>query len=251
MPFVNQSPNRLSISHLMLWMATTSVVLAMGQWDLSTADIPENLIVEVRLRTLIWSLGFAPLHGMAVAGVLIFLWRRFRSRAPFPTEPGHWILVIMGAVELAHLAAQVSYLLFVRGQESTVPIWVSRFSRISTSGFEVLLAVVGAYSLRTDAGGGLRNGLIWRLSILAIGLRGVMEIFHSVAINWQFMRPFLGGPAWWHMLRIGYSLPGLVAVVAAFLDWRHKQRRDFLHWCGVAIVVIGPIVEWARRFLHA
>jgi len=226
----------------MLWMATTSVVLAVGQWDLSTSRLPENLLVEVRLRVLTWSLGFGPLQGMALVGVLIFLWRRFWSHVPFPTEPGHWILIICGAGVIVNLASHVPYLLAVRGNESFVPDWAARLPRYAIGGCAILLAVMGAYSERSSR--------IWRLSILALGLSGAMAIVHSVAIYWPFTRQFPGGNVWQNLLRFGFSLPGLLALVAAFLDWRRKQHRDFLHWCGVAFVVLSPTVEWLRTFLH-
>lgn len=160
----------------------------------------------------------------------------------FPDGTGHWILIICGADVALHLAAQVPYLLAIRGNESFVPHWASQLPLFAVSGLSILLAAIGANSER--------SGRTWRLSILAIGLSGTMMIFHSVAIYWPFTRPFLGGNVWMYLLRFGFSLPGLLALVAVFLDWRRKQYRDFLHWCGVAFVVLSPIVEWLRSFLQ-
>ena len=67
------TPNRLSISHLLLWMATTGMVLAVGQWDLSTAGLPPDRLEAMRLKVLVGSLGFGPLNGLAMAGLLILL----------------------------------------------------------------------------------------------------------------------------------------------------------------------------------
>jgi hypothetical protein len=238
---MTQPQNRLGIGHLMLWMATTSVVIAMGQWDLSTAGLPDNLLAGARLRTLVWSLGFGPLQGLALAGVLIFLWRRFKSHVPFPTEPGHWLLVIAGGERLMFLVTQSAYLLAVRGHESEIPPWANRLSEVAYHVFPILLAGVAACHVK--------SGWAWQLSILAMGVLGAMTIFHDEVLDWLNMGKFMGSNAASYALRFGYSLPGILAVVAVVIDRRQKQPRDFFHWCGVALVVLGPIVEWLRTLL--
>jgi hypothetical protein len=239
MTVMDTKPNRLGISHLFLWMTTTAVVLAVGQWDLNTANLHESLAAQVRLHSFLWSLTFGPLQGVALAGVLVFVWRRLWSRVAFPAEPGHWILIISGAERLAHLTAKVAYLSAIRGHESEVPNWASQLTRYSLNGFTILLAVIGACHAC--------GGRVWRLTILAMGLLGATTIFHSLASQWlPAMRPFLSGELWMFLLRFGYSLPGLLALVAVFIDWRHKQRRDFFHWCGMTLIVVGPMVEWAH-----
>src|SRR4051812_43785413 len=159
---MDAKPNRLGIGHLLLWMATTGAVLAVGQWDLNTANLPQSLIAEMRLRTLIWSLGFAPLHGLSLAGLLVFLSRRFWSRAAFPSEPGHWILVIAGAEELVAVVYQVLYVLAIRGNEAAIPEWVNMVSAFAIPGFAILLAVIGACSAH--------QGSIWNLCIASLAV---------------------------------------------------------------------------------
>ena len=151
---VDENRNRLSISHLMLWMATTSVIIAVGQWDLSTAKLPENLLAEVRFQNLVWSLGFGPIQGMSLAGVLIFLWRRFGSHKAFLTEPGHFLLTIAGAERLVFLLTQSAYLLAIRGNESLVPPWANDVSAIAYHSLPILLAIVGACTVRSGGCGG-------------------------------------------------------------------------------------------------
>ncbi len=239
---MDTTPNRLSISHLMLWMATTGMVLAEVQWDLSTAGLPPDRVDAMRLEVLVGSLGFGPLNGLAIAGLLILLWRRFWTRVPFPTEPGHWILVIAGANQTIHLIYHVLYLLWIRGEAAAVPGWASSFSRFAIEGFVILLAVIGASSRH--------QGRIWNVSIGSLALHPGMTICSSVTRIWiPATRQFLGGSVWMNISRLGYTLPGLLAIAGAVVDWRRKQRRDFLHWCGVALVVLGPVVEWLRTLL--
>ena len=226
----------------MLWMATTGVVLAMGQWDLSTAGLSPERLEALRLKVLVQSLGFGPLNGMAIAGLFIFLRRRLITRVPFPTEPGHWILVIIGANLTIGLIYQVPYLLFIRGQESAVPGWASDLLRFSMEGFVVMMAIIGACAPQ--------KGRSWNLSIGSLAVYPGMTLCSSFARIWiPVTRQFLGGSVWMNLSRLGYTLPGLLAIIGAVVDWRRKQRRDFLHWCGVALVVLGPLVEWLRTFL--
>ena len=150
--------------------------------------------------------------------------------------------MIAGANQTIHLIYHVLYLLCIRGEESAVPGWASSFARFAIDGFAVLLAVMGASSRH--------QGRIWNVSIGSLAVHPGMTICRSVARNWvPATRQFLSGSAWMNISRLGYTLPGLLAIAGAVLDWRRKQRRDFLHWCGVALVVLGPVVEWMRSLL--
>ena len=183
----------------MLWTATTALVLGVGQWDIHTAGLPASLLESMRLKLLIGSLAFGPLNGLAIAAVLIFLWRRFWTRIPFPSEPGHWLLVIVGTEQTIRLCYHVLYLLFIRGNESAIPAWASLFTRIAITLFVVLLSVLGASSQH--------RGRCWNACIAALALHAAITIIHSAVSNWiPAARPSLGGAGWSYASRCAYSL---------------------------------------------
>ena len=233
------SRNRLTIGHLMLWMATTSVLLAIGQWDLATAGLPPERLEAMRIKVLVGSLAFAPLNGLTTASVVVLLWRRFVSHRPFPTEPGHWLLLIQGGSRTLSRIYHVVYLLWLRGHESEIPGWSVNFLRYSLSGFVILTAMIGACRSH--------RGRMWNLVIASLAVNAALDISDSAIRQYiPATRQFLGSTTWLYVGRAAFSLPGMLALVAVAVDWRKKIRRDLFHWCGVAVVVLGPTFEWIR-----
>jgi hypothetical protein len=233
------SRNRLTIGHLMLWMATTSVLLAIGQSDLATAGLSPERLEAMRVKVLVGSLAFAPLNGLTIAAVVVLLYRRFVSHRPFPTEPGHWLLLVLGGNMALSRIYHVVYLLWLRGHESEIPGWSVSFLRFSLNGFVVLTAILGACFPH--------RGRTWNLVIAALAVNSVLDIADSaIRQHIPATRQFLGSTNWLYVGRAAFSLPGLLALVAIVMDWRKKVHRDFLHWCGVGVVVLGPTFEWMR-----
>src|SRR6266481_4184363 len=116
MPDARPEPmhNRLSIAHLLLWMATTGAALVcLQQYKprppetigfasfLSQARTQEELKIEMdKRRQEIWrvwnaqyliGLSFSPVYGAAAAGAVLAAWRIVTRRFGFPDQPGHWL----------------------------------------------------------------------------------------------------------------------------------------------------------------
>src|SRR5688572_28112648 len=108
--------NRLSIAHLFLWTATTAVVLthqqslkppAPDRIGFSSFLSQPGMDVEVEMAkqrqrihgrwTSRWlvDLAFSPVYGAALAGVVLAFWRLITLRFGFPTQPGHWLLILI------------------------------------------------------------------------------------------------------------------------------------------------------------
>src|SRR6185437_4890762 len=81
-----QSPPRLSVRHLLLWIAACGVVMAAVR-HLST-DQPG--VLGVLLAS-----GYAATCGAAWVGLGVWVVRAARG-ATWPVEPGHWLLVVLG-----------------------------------------------------------------------------------------------------------------------------------------------------------
>ena len=90
-PAPNTQP-RLSIIHLMGWTLGCSVVLAGFRW--LTIVVGEQAEVAWQFR--VAQFGFSLTYGAALGGLGLLFWRRFYGGYPFPTQPGHWLLVFGG-----------------------------------------------------------------------------------------------------------------------------------------------------------
>ena len=122
-----QPANRLSIAHLLLWTATTALVLA-GLQRMWHSDLPRmspeppesDVVVElggVRIldkgrsafrqmqlleRSLSFlALAFSPAYGAALAAAGLAAWRMATRRGGFPAQPGHWLLLAVASITLA------------------------------------------------------------------------------------------------------------------------------------------------------
>src|SRR5262245_54104798 len=85
------SATSLSLAHLLLWIGATCLVLGHETSRLQTeTDLSQTAVWYYRVR----SLAFCPLHGACVAAFLLTLWRRETDGPAFPSQPGHWLLVI-------------------------------------------------------------------------------------------------------------------------------------------------------------
>src|SRR5438132_3400288 len=101
--------NRLSIAHLMLWTLGSAIALAFYRAMAIDKQANERLVAVSRIYALLYSL----LAGPKVGGLLLFTWRKVRGIAGFPTQPGHWLLVLEGAsAMLAWLGRTAVVMLF-------------------------------------------------------------------------------------------------------------------------------------------
>jgi hypothetical protein len=111
--------NRLSIAHLLLWTATTALALSLCERPPPASEIgfasflsQPGMDVEAaknRERQQIWrlwqkrylaNLAFAPIYGLALGGLVLAVWSIASGRSGFPTQPGHWLLVVIGSATI-------------------------------------------------------------------------------------------------------------------------------------------------------
>jgi hypothetical protein len=108
--------NRLSTAHLLLWTATMALAFSLCERPPPASKIgfasflfTPGTDVEAamnRERQQIWrlwqnryyvNLAFAPIYGLALGGLVLAGWRIATARSGFPTQPGHWLLVVIGS----------------------------------------------------------------------------------------------------------------------------------------------------------
>lgn len=96
-PFGPSPQPRLGIIHIMLWTAGSAMILAMYRAMVDFDDMPE----QARAQWYVMQIGYSIAYGAALAGAILFAYRRLTKGTPFPVLPGHWLLLTWGLVFIA------------------------------------------------------------------------------------------------------------------------------------------------------
>jgi hypothetical protein len=219
----------------MLWMFATCLVLAQHRWYLSSS---ENLDATDYWYFDLHALLYSPLQGAGLAALILFSWRRLCGGLAFPTQPGHWYLVILGAHKAFAVALEyVQVWIGPQDVYNQMPAWIHRSQEFADYSLKVGLSIAAAMHFWTTRA--------WRLYFLAMTLDPLCSLLHSSLFT------ALGGGHWilnelgWSIgARVVYSLPAVIAVAAAIADWRRSVQRDLLHWVGVAVMIALAVIEW-------
>lgn len=239
--------NRLTTGHLLLWMLGTAIVLACYRAF-------DQLAVErsgLGLMRSAYAIGFGLTLGMTVAGALLWMVRAVGSRGGFPTQPGHWLLMVRGVATLVSLTGW-----------SIRSAWGQQISEIVVEGrpvvwMPVLLMVLLQYFPSSLAGAlgywaALRSRSVdsglWRC---AIGGLFAYTAFNAVTsgsglLLWLMEGQHEPAPGFTY-LSIKYSgllVPAmsLLVVVAVIRDPRNRER-DFLHWAGIVSLLANAALQ--------
>ena len=233
-------PNRLSIAHLLLWTATTAAVLAGTQrlWHSrlpllspstpsfagpeDTEDRPQTLEpfrraqeTESRLRWLAHD--FAPVNGLALAGLALAAWRLARGRGGFPVQPGHWLLLAVASV-IATMAW---------------PLALSPVPMVGEVPLSLRFALPGGVLL---VAAWLLPASDWRFSFDELG-GGLVGLGLAIYILSQFggaYGPVIAVPIGL-IPAILMALGTLTIGLAVAEDVQSQARRDVFHWAGLAV----------------
>jgi hypothetical protein len=220
------------LAHLLLWLFATCVVLAYEQWRLKLAWRDDSFRWYFNGRLLL----YAPLDGACLAALLLCFYRKAIGGSRFPSEPGHWILIVTGGLNV--LSAVLSTAVQLIGEErlNALPEWLSVTYSATFSVVSVALALFAASVLRKE--------LLWSLTFVVIALGSLGSILHLMLVaNFKGNRWFLNDFAWGLCSRLLFSLPAIVVICAVIFE-RPRRRHDFLHWAGVAVLLLRVVAEW-------
>ena len=216
---------RLTVRHLMLWALCTAVYLM--AFKAVNYDLGRVYATFLAIQ--------APITGAELVGVIVLVYARVRGGSPMLRHPGHWLLL---GEAIGAMAALASWSLDFRYPplwfSSPLGLWFASPNHLIVGVIEQLPLVAWAIAFRRT------KTLRWKLLFLGITAWGAWWILGWVqpAHNGQFWFSwfFWPHPLWESPLR-GW------AVVAVLLDLVHHQRRDWLHWTGVATYVAGALPE--------
>jgi hypothetical protein len=234
--------NRLSIAHLLLWLTMTSVVLACEQrkakWDpfedSTNWSSPEYAAMRTKWRLIrAIRLTVAPAYGATLSGAALALYGIVRGQSGFPTQPGHWLLIVLASQDL---------LTICQGFARDLTTWVLWDAVVACITFLVPACVATLAALRS-------NSWNWRVSfgLWSVGFGGYaagMVIIYAL----RDIAVFEG-------ISLVVLIPALVIAASyvcalACSFWELRVRRDIFHWIGVAALfafaaeMIAELMIW-------
>jgi hypothetical protein len=224
----SKPPNRLSIGHLLLWTAATAVVLAAIMPERPYPDVPEEFPEELR-QQFVWRqhalrlavVAVAPILGAGLSGIAIAACRATRRRPGFPAAPGHWLLMVLGAVALAGLFAR-----FHDFTEQWPGPWTEAMVMV------LWLMALSPLVMLLVAMAKVREPTRWHRVFVFAGCNvALYAVFACLAFP-VFPAPWV---SWLFALALVMATP-LSVVVAAVRDWQLGARYDVFHWAGVSAV---------------
>ena len=250
-------PNRLSIGHLLAWLTLTAVEFAVhtnalsgaaNRWELFEAiygsEAAGAMLFLCRLGIVLeWCV--LPFFALGLVGLLLWPWRAWKATGSFPRQPGHWLLIAVGAAASVEMLATLFYdtLLYdIEGEVLSSEALL--FTMYILRGLIALSpAVVLLIGLRRHA-----ETRMWKtcLGLLSVGLvvRAATDFVTAVdvlrlLIIPQWLTPLGGGT-----ILLALVLTGIACVV----DQRRSVPRDLFHGLGVIAaiaLVFFRLIQWA------
>lgn len=228
-PFGPLPQPRLGIIHIMLWTLGSAMILAMYRALVDLAGMPE----QARAQWYVLQIGYSIAYGAALAGVILFAYRRLTKGAPFPVMPGHWLLLTWGVV-------------FVVGSVGHVARWAVRFwldsypTVMFVYGFAQWLTHMAAALMLLVAILCVKDLAYWRVYLWAsLVFQGILANMGLIGMPAATMVSYM-------LQRWIYGLGAIVLVIWLLAtlarDRRRGIRRDWLHWTGVIVTLSGPVL---------
>lgn len=218
---------RISIALLMLWTAMTAAMLGFDRaTNYPTSD---KLGIVPQLMAFI----SAPLIGLGLSAWVLMLWRWYTDGPQFPSQPGHWLLLLFGFSSVIWIAQRALVLVSLVGRQGfTFFLGIHLIIELLALLLYLLAFINTSNRWRWLFGVGVCTTLLGLLSTTTLGL-GVIRFQLHQLLAWVFC---------------------LCMVGLAIADLQEKVRRDGLHWAGVIVIggylvygtVLPLVIGWLR-----
>ena len=242
-PFVSfYQPPRLSIAHLLIWMAAAavlmSITISIDRWTRDSAWSKLAESSEGAFSLVILIVGRI-LLAAGLVGMVIVIRDRIR-RVSGSLQPGHWIILASCTGRISQILIQLILAPFLSISNASTGSSALNMALMATPFLAITLvvAVINLLAAKRCPAGRLWRSTFWMWSIITV-LGVVMGGLVLMGISWSTHE--LGytlflllamGPVF--LLSIASAVTFCIAVVR---DLRNKERRDWIHWLGVAMVV--------------
>ena len=191
----------------------------------------------------LYAFALAPFSGAAVASLLLFAWDRFTGEKSFPTQPGHWLLLVQGVGFVASIAVMLLIRIPNDTKEYREVTWFISLRQIFQLTPIMLVALCSLVFIR-------QKRWRWMFSLMTAG--------YVLAAGFYAGRLFFGHA---ELYQVGTSFlwilqtMSIFALIVAVIGDRHDRLpRDFLHTTGIivrlAVVLLGWALPWFIYFLQ-
>ncbi|WP_425617364.1 hypothetical protein NA78x_001038 [Anatilimnocola sp. NA78] len=231
-PIYQPPPERITIGILMLWTAMSAVLLA---FDRATNDFWSG---RIGWLSQVVAFFYAPLWGSHTAAVVLMVWRYMTDGPRFPTQPGHWLLVIGGV----HATATIFLSMVVL---STLNTWgyagpIYEVLRLLTLALATVLYCLPLRTFQQMWGAAFVCGAVTQGVILLVNVGSMLFARNNFLV---FRIEFV---TTWVVL-------GAI-LLAVISDLRCGQRRDSLHTVGIfatiamqLLITAIPLALWLLK----
>lgn len=218
---------RITIALLMLWTAVTAALLG---YDRASNQPNGGMLGMVPQLMAFIS---APLVAIGLSAWVLMLWRWFTDGPRFPSQAGHWLLLLFGFKTVLWIVQRSLMLFSLAGlRAGTLFLGVHLFVDLLALSLYLLAFVHTRNRWRWLFGLGLLTTLLALFSTSLLGL-DVLNFYLRQILAWAFCLCMLG---------------------LAITDLREGTRRDSLHWTGVVVVgcyliyvtVLPFVIRWVR-----
>lgn len=239
---------RLGIRHVMLWTLCTCGCLG---WYLMLVRMSEepSFAADHRpaftpARALAWMAGSAG-TGAVLAGTCILAYKSVQRGAGAWNEPGHWMLLSQGADFLLSAPLHLLQALF-RDEQFATRGWFF----LDYGAFQVVPLVLYA------VGAIVSTSRLWKCVFATLAFATALKGFEniSVFIALGSIYSYKDWIDWVNELNLclvyGDALVALRAVGVAVVELRFGRKRDWLHWTGVATLVLAGCLPVANTMVR-
>jgi hypothetical protein len=230
--------NRLTIAHLLLWMTTTALFMAITAPPLKLVQgysDEQDASYQQQIRVLQYIIiAISPFAGAGIAAVVLAIWRRLKGGQPFPTQPGHWLLIFLGTGTSVRL-------LFAIIERMSIAYIDSGFILIVTGlGVSILLMAAVLIAAIAD----VREPARWRFTFQ------ILAACFAALLGTVCCTPPFGGVGLVLLLfAILYLSVPVSILVAAARDLAVGADYDVFHWVGVVSATSATLIIFAMPFL--
>ena len=235
---------RLGLIHFLIWTAGSAAILACQQAFVDLSEFPPSHRTFWLVANIIYSM----IYGASVGSLVICAWRQLPGSVPFPTQPGHWYLVMCGVAAVVGWAGYAAMALRYPSGDDTYEYLVARYRfyllmRLPMDATVLFIALFAASKCIQRR---------WFVLFLIVAIDAILRIVTIIlVVKFSDYSPFLYGiEEFVHGVGALFALPVMIVVLR--LDLRAGDRRDWLHWCGVAVGVSGSslyVVWFVWRWL--
>lgn len=232
----------LAIIHMLGWTLGVAAVLSVYRIITDDADHPPELLWRLRL----WQLGYGLFYGTAVSGMGLFLWR-WIGGGPGPSQPGHWLLVLGGiglVIDFGAGAVVFGFMALSGWEKPLLTFEGYQAQQILAWSLAALFGTVFIARMRSAKP-------LWTVVAVLILLAAILNASLATISLIYFFRGTFGAWIWQVPLLARLIATPIVAaaIIAAIVaDGLSRERRDWLHYGGLAAALFLGAVELARNW---